>query len=202
MPASSRASSGGDAALPLVLGLGGSVGANSATEQALRVALAGAQRAGVRTLLIGAEDILALPMYGGPGSKESEVALRLVANVREARGLIFASPGYHGTVSGAVKNAVDYIQETWADERPYLSDIPVGLIAVAGGHQAAMSTLVTLRAITHALRGWPTPLGVALNSQAAPIVNQACQDPVIHSQLELVGRQVADFILRRLPLVA
>ncbi len=40
----------------------------------------------------------------------------------------------------------------------------VGLIATAYGWQATGSTLATLRSIVHALRGWPTPLGAAINS--------------------------------------
>ena len=37
-------------------------------------------------------------------------------------------------------------------------------IITADGWQAAGTTLTALRAIIHALRGWPTPFGAALNA--------------------------------------
>ena len=69
-----------------------------------------------------------------------------VAAVRAADAVVVASPGYHGIVSGLVKNALDYLEELRSDERPYLHGRPVGLVAVAGGWQAAVGTLGSLRA--------------------------------------------------------
>ncbi len=77
---------------------------------------------------------------------------------------MLVSPGYHGTVSGLVKNALDYIEDLRDDPRPYLDGRAVGCVATASGWQAAVTTLTSLRSIVHALRGWPTPLGAAVNS--------------------------------------
>ena len=41
-------------------------------------------------------------------------------------------------------------------------------IVCAEGSQAMGSTLASLRAIVHALRGWPTPFGATLNSTLRP----------------------------------
>ena len=181
-----------------MLGIGGGVRAGSSTEQALAVALAGAETAGARVALFGAEEIMRLPLYLAEGSREAPGALKLMEAVRAAHGLIVASPGYHGSISGAVKNAIDHIEETSRDPRPYLTDMPVGVIGVASGHQAAMSTLGMLRTIVHALRGWPTPLGVALNSRSTPIVDGTCSDVTVHEQLSTIGRQVAGFLNHRM----
>src|SRR3546814_6783254 len=75
----------------------------------------------------------------------------LVAAVRDADGLILASPGYHGSISGLVKNAIDYLEETARDRRVYLHGLPVGLIATAFGWQATGGTLLAMRSIVHAL---------------------------------------------------
>ena len=69
-------------------------------------------------------------------------------------------------MSGLVKNALDYLEELRGDQRPYLDGRAVGLVAVARGWQASVATLGTLRQVVHALRGWPTPLGLAINSSA------------------------------------
>src|SRR3546814_16888896 len=74
-------------------------------------------------------------------------------------------------VSGLIKNALDYVQDMAKDERVYFEGRAVGLIAVAAGWQATGTTLATLRSITHALRGWPTPMAVAVNSMM-PILDE------------------------------
>lgn len=182
---------------PFIVGIGGGVSSGSSTERALEIALSAAEAYGARTQMLGASHIMALPLFLTAGSIENAFAIKLIAAVRAADGLILASPGYHGTVSGAVKNAIDFIEETARDARPYLTDLPVGTIATAGGHQAAMGTLTALRSITHALRGWPTPLGVAINSRVTPIVDGVCADLGLHKQLQIVGQQVVSFACSR-----
>ena len=93
--------------------------------------------------------------------------LALVDAVRAADGVIIASPGYHGSISGLVKNGLDGLEDLRDDVRPYLDGRAVGLIVAADGAQAAGATLSTLRNIVHALRGWPTPLGVVLTGGEA-----------------------------------
>jgi FMN reductase len=93
-----------------------------------------------------------------------------------------------------VKNALDTLEFGRNDARPYLSDRPVGTIITAGGAQAGGTSLMTLRAIVHALRGWPTPFGAALNS-ASPLFDEAggCLDPKDAAQLAAVAAQVVEF---------
>ncbi len=88
----------------------------------------------------------------------------MVEAVREADGIIIAAPGYHGTISGRVPDARDYLEDLSKDDRPYLDGRAVGLIATAFGDQASMSTMQTLRSIVHALRGWPTPMGATVRT--------------------------------------
>ncbi len=85
--------------------------------------------------------------------------------VREADGIILATPGYHGSLSGVVKNALDTLELTRDDAAPYFQGKPVGIIITADGAQAAGTTLMAVRAIIHAMRGWPTPFGAALNAK-------------------------------------
>lgn len=182
-----------DPASPIIVGLGGSVREGSSTEFALEAGLAAARQAGARTVLVGARVLSELPLYGLVGAPHSDAALQFLAALRSCDGLIIASPAYHGAVSGAVKNAIDYIEETRNDARPYLDGLPVGLIVTAGGWQAAGPALGSLRAIVHALRGWPTPMGAAVNTSLSRFEAGVCQDAAAASQLALVGRQVVDF---------
>lgn len=176
-----------------IVGIGGTTAPGSSTECAIQIALAAAEGAGAKVKLFDGAAISALPHYA-PGSIASSAgAAEMVDAVRAADGLIIASPGYHGSISGVVKNAIDYIEETAKDERAYLDGLPVGLIVTAYGWQATGSTLATLRSIVHALRGWPTPLGAAIKATRDMFRDGACSDPGAATQLDLVGRQVVEF---------
>jgi len=183
---------------PLVIGIGGTAEPGSSTEVALSLALAAAREAGAETRLFGGEALRLLPHYLTPASREHEGGRELVACIRRAEGVILASPGYHGSISGLVKNAIDYLEDTAKDERPYLHGLPVGLIATAYGWQAGGSTLTALRSIAHALRGWPTPFGAAINSSGGILKGGQCKDAAVAGQLALVGQQVVELAgLRR-----
>ena len=91
-------------------------------------------------------------------------ALPLLDAVRRADCVVLATPGYHGGMSGLLKNALDHLEALRAGPRPYLDGRAVGVIVAAAGWQAAGTALVSVRSAIHALRGWPTPFGVTVNS--------------------------------------
>ncbi|WP_375271651.1 NADPH-dependent FMN reductase [Sphingomonas sp.] len=180
---------------PLVVGIGGTIGGLSSTERALRIALEAAGAQGFCTQLFGGDALARLPLYDPKATSRTPEEQAFVAAVRQASAIIIASPGYHGSISGVVKNALDLLEETARDaERPYLADVPVGLIATAYGWQATGSTIAALRSIVHALRGWPTPFAAAINSQVTKFDDEGgASDAAVVEQLRLVGRQVARF---------
>jgi len=49
-----------------------------------------------------------------------------------------------------------------------------------------------MRSIVHALRGWPTPLGVGINASGGIFRDGECTDPGVNDQLKLVAQQVVD----------
>lgn len=176
-----------------IVGVGGTTKPQSSTELALKIALSSARTAGAQVELFDGEFLTNLPHYGTAEACESEIARLYLAAVREADGLIIASPGYHGSVSGLVKNAIDYLEETSRDERVYLEGLPIGLVATAYGWQATGSTLAALRSIAHALRGWPTPLGATIRTGPGVFDGDRCLDEATQGQLDLVGQQVVQF---------
>lgn len=186
-----------DATVPLILGLGGTPRAGSTTERALAVALRAAAAEGAQTVLLAGPDLM-LPMYTPNTDERTEAGRRLVDLYRRCTGLIVASPAYHGSMSGLIKNALDYAEDLRQDDRTYFDGIAVGAIACAGGWQAAVQTMTALRAVAHALRGWPTPLGAALNT-SIPLFSPdgECVDLSSKFQLETVGRQVVQFARMR-----
>ncbi|MFF3775657.1 NAD(P)H-dependent oxidoreductase [Streptomyces sp. NPDC002232] len=97
-----------------------------------------------------------------PGLAETHAAVAgFLGELRASDGVILVSPTYHATVSGLLKNALDYVNDIGGPV-PYLEGRAIGTVAVGAGAQGAVSTLTTLRTVGHALRGWPTPVGVAV----------------------------------------
>jgi FMN reductase len=185
-----------DGTRAFIVGIGGTPRSGSSSEKALAVSLEAAAAAGAETLLICGPE-LNLPMYNPNDPQRTAAAQRLIEAFRRCDGMIIASPGYHGSVSGLVKNALDYVEDMRGDRRVYFDGVAVGCIARAGW-QAAGHTLATLRSIAHALRGWPTPLGVALNTSSTLFDDSgACLDASAKAKLHTVGRQVVEFALQR-----
>ena len=181
---------------PLVVGIGGTTRSASSTERALSLALHAAQQAGARTVLFDGPFLARLPHYAPEAKARTAQQLEFVRAVRDAHAVIVATPGYHGGVSGLVKNALDTLEELRDDERPYLDGRAVGCIVTAYGWQAAGTVLTSLRSTVHALRGWPTPFGAAVNTLETRFDGDpACSDPKVVEQLATVGRQAVDFAL-------
>jgi FMN reductase len=58
--------------------------------------------------------------------------------------------------------------------------------------------LISLRSVVHALRGWPTPLGVAINTSTNPFGDDgSCVSAEVGNQLMLLAKQVVEFAERR-----
>ncbi len=134
-----------------------------------------------------------LPHYDPYGPTRTSEEIEFVEAVRAADALVIASPGYHGGVSGLVKNAIDLLEELREDARPYFDGRAVGLLVSAAGWQAGGATLVALRGIVHAMRGWPTPIGVAINSiEQKPFDKSgALVDASIAASLDTMAKQLA-----------
>jgi FMN reductase len=177
---------------PFIVGIGGTTRAGSSTESALRTALRFAEEMGARTQLFGGEALSTLDVYSPEAHERSPAQSAIVEAVRQADAVIFASPGYHGGVSGLVKNAIDLLEDTRADERVYLDGMPVGCIVTAAGWQGCNTTLGALRSIVHALRGWPTPLGVTLNTAGVKLFDPqgGCLDAQVEASLRLLAGQI------------
>lgn len=182
--------------LPLIVGIGGTMRAGSTSEKALAATLKIAEQHGARTLMLSGPD-LDMAAYQPDAADRSANARKLVDLLREADGIVISSPSYHGSISGHLKNAIDYTEDMRSDPRPYFDSRAVGCIVCADGAQAMGSTLYALRSIVHALRGWPTPYAAAINSSSRPFnADGSINNPEVAAQLSIVARQVVDFARR------
>lgn len=171
-----------------IVGLGGSLRAGSTSLAALRVALEGVAAADVRTEVLALGD-LALPLYT-PEHSPPAAAHRLADAVYGADALIWSSPTYQGSVSGAFKNALDWLMLLADRDPPYLTGKPVGLITTAGGVQG-LQAINTMEFSVRALRGWAVPLVLPLpHSWQTFDPDGHLTDPATADQLHALGAEV------------
>ena len=147
-----------------VLGVAGSTRANSYSTRALKIALehAKAQGADVRLLELGKTVI---PQYN-PGAQDSKELQEAAEAVSWSDALILASPDYHGSMSGTLKNFLDYFYEEFAGK-------VFGYIVAS--HEKGLTVMEQMRTAVRQCYGWSMPYGVSIHGEldfkAAKITN-------------------------------
>jgi FMN reductase len=172
-----------------IVGLGGSLARFSSSRAALRMALAGAAAAGAETELLDLRE-LDLPTYNPDDHEPTEAAARLIEASYAADGMLWSSPLYQGTISGAFKNALDWLHLLGDREPAYLHDKVIGLISAAGGTQG-LQAVNTMEFSIRALRAWAVPYVVPV-AGAARVFDHAgnVQDSTVELQLKTLGNEV------------
>jgi FMN reductase len=171
-----------------VVGLGGSLRAESTSRTALQAALDGTAASGADVELIWVRD-LELPLYTAEHAPPSD-ALRLADAVYDGDALIWSTPTYHGSVSGSFKNALDWLILLGERDPPYLSNKPIGLITTAGGVQG-LQAVNTMEFIARSLRGWSVPLVLPVaQSWQSFDPDGHLKDEAVAAQLRKLGAEV------------
>ncbi|WP_036604923.1 NADPH-dependent FMN reductase [Paenibacillus assamensis] len=87
-----------------------------------------------------------LPLYEYDQSQyELEIVRKLVQQVHEADGYVICTPEYHGAMSGALKNALDFLGGK------DFSGKPCAIAATAGGGKGGINALNNLRTVLRSL---------------------------------------------------
>ena len=172
--------------------VGGSMRTPSLSLSVCRAAASIGQEMGFSTDVLDVRE-LALPIYVpdlepddyGTGSGQIR---RLVEALRGADALVWASPTYHGTVSGVFKNAIDFAEFLCRDARPYLSGRSVGLVAINDS-----TTFAAMRDCARELRAWLAPTQVELSAKDFDSEHELASESALRRLRRLV-QELADFV--------
>lgn len=181
-----------------ILGIGGSMRQGSLSRIALAAALRRAEDAGAKTVLADVRG-LDLPLYVAEHVRDEDPPSLgwLLAEVRAADAYILCSPTYHGTLSGAVKNALDVLDLLGDDDPPYFGGKVVGLMALGGG---AANVLNALQHAARALGGLTSPTVVAVPNRAVDPAIDEVGDEAVRRRLDRMVHEMIDLTRRlRLP---
>jgi len=170
-----------------VVGISGSLRPGSYSRMALQIALEGAAGEGAQADLVDLSGYQ-LPFADGRDEAYPADVQDLSRRVKEAQGIILATPEYHGSFSGVLKNALDLMGFEEFEGKM------IGLVGVSGGRMGAHSALQSLREIGRALHAWVVPEQAAV-SDAWKVFDEKGQvsDEALKKRIQDVGRQVAKF---------
>lgn len=125
---------------------------------------------------------LNLPIYSE--TEEVEEARKFCAAIEESDGLIVVTPEYHGSFSGVVKNAIDYL-----DEDKELKAKPVGLVGVSSG-RGGTRPLSHLRDVFRALDAVIIPTQIAVTGAGNAVENEKFIDPTNQKRLKEFSQEL------------
>ena len=138
-----------------IVGIIGSLRQDAYSGLAVQQAMARIEELGATTEILDLREMNLPFCNGGSEYPEYPDVEVLRDKVKAADGLILATPEYHGSVSGVLKNALDLMSFE------HLSGKVTGLISVLGG-QSNSNALNDLRIIVRWVHGWVIPEQVAI----------------------------------------
>src|SRR5579863_7230793 len=163
-----------------LLGVSGSLREKSRTALAVRRLLDFAEEHGAETRILDLRAI-ELPLYRPDGPGGSAAELRLGADMRWASAVVLASPDYHGSMSGTMKNSLDYNWEECAGK-------VFGYIC--SSHEKGLTVMDQMRTVVRQCYGWSMPYGVAFDGRADFGAGGTLQNTRVEQRLKMTARDL------------
>lgn len=166
----------------------GSVRPGSYTRAALKIALQGAAEFGAEVQLIELRQY-DLPFVGMMEERDYPGDVHRLRNeIAQTQGIILGTPEYHGSLSGILKNALDFLSARELEGKV------CGLVGVAAGRQGAANALNSLRIIGRNLHAWVLPREVSIGEAYSVFDDHGnIRDRKLENRLRDIGRLTARF---------
>ncbi|NQD67846.1 NAD(P)H-dependent oxidoreductase [Bacillus haikouensis] len=127
-----------------------------------------------------------LPLYTGEQEQtELQSVQSLKHKVKNADAVILASPEYHSGMSGALKNALDFLSSD------HFAHKPVALLACAGGGKGGINCLNNLRIVARGVYANVIPKQLVLDPHCFDYDN----DGLLEEPAKLVDEMVRELIV-------
>ena len=137
-----------------ILGICGTYDLNSANGRMLELALNECEKLGSE-VQIWDHGERPLPFVGADGSWDDKNVKDFQELATTADAFILSSPEYHGTMSGVMKNSLDWLYSKHTSGKVF------GLISTLGG-QSSNNTLNHMRIAARWIHGWVAPEQIAV----------------------------------------
>jgi FMN reductase len=139
-----------------LLGIGSSLRKNSSSNKILKMVLDKSQRYGANTSIIELSKVN-FPIFNPNKPKEiSEDLKKINDQIINADAFILSTPDYHGSMSGGMKNFLDYY---WYE----FSGKIFGYIV--SSHEKGLTVMDHMRTAIRQCYGWSLPYGLSINTE-------------------------------------
>jgi NAD(P)H-dependent FMN reductase len=168
-----------------LLGVAGSMREGSYSLRALNVVLRAAGDRGADVSLLDLR-LARLPMYSpdAPPTDEHGHVRRATEAVGWADAFILASPDYHGSMSGAVKNFLDYHWEEFTGKL---------FGYVCASHEKGLTVMDQMRTAVRQCYGWSLPYGVSVHGENDFGAGELPSNPRVEKRLRMLARDVVTY---------
>lgn len=167
-----------------VVALCGSRRDASKTRVALQSVLDAARDRGATATLVDLDDYDLPPFDADNGDAGDAPELKRAVDAADA--IVLGTPNYHGSYSGVLKNALDYLG------RDEFAGKTVGLLEVAGGRFPG-GAIAHLRAVARTLNAWTLPVEVAIPSSHSTVSADAVVDDDVAERVAELGTEIVDY---------
>src|ERR671934_1729158 len=140
-----------------ILGVGSSMRQGSYSTLAVKIVLEiAAKKYGAETRLLDLRQTN-LPLYN-PADQlpKSNDIQKVVESVNWADAFVLASPDYHGSMSGTMKNFLDYFWEEFAGKT---------FAYLCTSHEKGLTVMDQMRTAVRQCYGWSMPYGISINAK-------------------------------------
>ena len=163
-----------------MLAVSGSMREGSHSAKGLKILLDHAKEMGAETRFLDLR-VLDLPMYNSPSSSGSK-SLREANEATEwADVIVLGTPDYHGSMSGALKNYLDYHWEEFAGKL-------FGYICAS--HEKGLTVMDQMRTAVRQCYGWSLPYGISFDGKEVFNVEGTIIQPKIEQRLRMMARDL------------
>ena len=161
-----------------VLGIGSSLRNDASSTTSLSIALDFAKKYGAETRLLDLRQTR-LPLYDPAENKSTSDIQKAQEDVLWADALILSTPDYHGSMSGAMKNFLDYF---WAE----FAGKTFGYIC--SSHEKGLTAMDQMRTAVRQCYGWSMPYGVSVMDRDD--FTDGKINPKLESRLDMLARDL------------
>src|SRR5665213_1059697 len=165
-----------------VLGVSGSLHEKSRSALVLASVLGFVRERGAQTRLIDLRT-LELPLYR-PGRQASAAEQKMLEDMLWAQAVVLASPDYHGSISGALKNFLDYTGDECAGKL-------FGYIC--SSHEKGLTVMEQMRTIVRQCYGWSMPYGVSFHGRTDLDTEGVVVNARIGGRLKMMARDLVTY---------
>ena len=179
-----------------ILGFAGSLRRESFNKRLVRVAATGARDAGADVTVIDLADY-PLPIYDADLEAEQglpENVMKLKELFHDHDALLIAAPEYNGSITGVLKNTIDWVSRPADNEPPLFSFVGkvASLMAASPGALGGMRGLVHVRAILSGIRVIVLPNQIAVPKAHEVFHGDTLTDERRRAAVEALGAELAE----------